>query len=652
MPTIEEAFAAHQAGRLPEAEAMYKALLTSDPNQADALHFLGLIEVGKGEKVSAEQRISRAVSLRPERPTYHFNLGFVRLEMGKLEDALSSYLKAIKLKPDWSQAYFNAGFIFSKLKRHRDAIIHLKKALEFEPGNADTLASLAAALNASGDIDEAEKYCREALALNINCAEAYATLGNIQEERGDGKEAERCFERALTIDPAYTTAHYNLGNRLLKSGRIDEAKGCFARTLELDPMYQDARDNLLMARLYGEGESEETIYKSHDHWNDIFGKKDAVHEWPSILFDSGRRIKVGYVSPDFRRHSCAYFLEPLFRAHNRSQVEVFAYSDVIDSDDVTHRLEGLADQWRDCSRLSHQAVCNLVRRDEIDILVDLAGHTGRNRLPVFVEKPAPLQISWLGYPATTGLTAIDARFTDDLADPEGEADRWHSEKLIRLPRGFLCYGSPADAPEVGPLPAEGSGNIAFGSFNNPSKITPGVIAAWAEILKEVEGSTLMIKGKTIGEQPVRERLINGFWSYGVSRERLKLVEWVPRGENPLALYNQVDIGLDTFPYNGTTTTCEALWMGVPVVTFAGTRHAARVGASLLTTVGVAELVADDAASYVDRAVALAGDREKLSHYRKELRTKLSASPLTDGEGFAGAIEEVYRSLWKKCCSEV
>jgi predicted O-linked N-acetylglucosamine transferase (SPINDLY family) len=366
--------------------------------------------------------------------------------------------------------------------------------------------------------------------------------------------------------------------------------------------------------------------------------------------DPERRLRVGYVSPDFREHSVSAFLDPVIAGHDRRWFEVFCYAEVVRPDDTTARFRGLSDGWCSTLGMTDGAVAGRIRDDGIDILVDLAGHTAGNRLRVFAERPAPVQVTWLGYPNTTGLSAMDYRLSDAVADPAGEADALHSETLVRLANGFLCFAPPADAPEVGETPALATGQVTFGSFNNLAKVTPDVVEAWADILNRIPNSRLVLKSRPLADEKTRERYLEMFGAHGVDPGRVELCSWIASKSGHLGAYERLDIGLDPFPYNGTTTTCEALWMGVPVVTLGGDRHAGRVGASILARVGLAGLVAETKADYVEQAVALAGDLDRLSALRGGLRSRMEKSPLCDAGGFARDIEAAYREMWRRVCA--
>jgi protein O-GlcNAc transferase len=363
-----------------------------------------------------------------------------------------------------------------------------------------------------------------------------------------------------------------------------------------------------------------------------------------------KRLRIGYVSADLRSHSVAFFLESILAARNQREFEVLCYSNSVAADTTTARLRALVDGWRDIAGLDDEQAAALIRSDAIDILVDLAGHTKANRLPLFTRKPAPIQITYLGYPDTTGIEAIDYRLTDEWADPPGQTEHLHSEQLVRLPDGFLCYQPPSSCPPVGPLPLLLSGRVTFGSFNNLAKVSPTVIGYWAAILAAVPGSRLLLKSKALADSGTRKYIHQQFCAHGIEAGRVELVGWTPARVDHMALYSEVDVALDTFPYHGATTTCEALWMGVPVVTLAGPVHVSRVGVSLLHAAGLAELIAESPQEYARKAAELVADTGRLAALRGDLRERLRASRLTDAQRITASIEVAYRDMWRRFCA--
>jgi predicted O-linked N-acetylglucosamine transferase (SPINDLY family) len=361
-----------------------------------------------------------------------------------------------------------------------------------------------------------------------------------------------------------------------------------------------------------------------------------------------RRLRIGYVSSDFRQHSVGYFIEPVLAHHNHDRFEIFCYSNDIKEDEVTGRLQSYADHWRRLIGLSDEQAANQIRADRIDILIDLSGHTRGNRLLVFARKPVPVQVTWLGYPTTTGLSTMDYRLTDGFADPVGMTEHFHSEQLVRLPECFSCY-QPPEAPEVSGLPAREKDYVTFGSFNNLAKINREVMAVWARILQAVPGSHLTLKNTGLGAGTVQQRVRETFMGLGVAPERLALLGNDPSSRAHLERYWNIDIGLDPFPYNGATTTCDALWMGVPLVALAGKTHAGRVGVSQLSNLELTELIGNTTEEYVAIATRLARDLERLSQLRAGLRARLAASPLTEAPRFTKNLEQAYLAMWKDWC---
>ncbi len=418
----------------------------------------------------------------------------------------------------------------------------------------------------------------------------------------------------------------------------------YRAVLRLEPGHLDARQNLLFALHYTPGFSRRLTFAEHLKAARTRPFRPAPGAPVPASRTHGGRIRIGYVSPDFRQHSVASFIEPVIREHDRALFEVFCYANLPRADRTTERLKGLAEHWRDIHGIPDAQAAAMIAADGIGILVDLAGHTSGNRLPLFALRPAPLQVTWIGYPDTTGLKGIDVRITDAIADPPGEEDRYHSERLVRLPRVFCCYLPPDAAPPVAPPPSSETGRITFGSFNNLAKVTPEVIALWSRVLHAVQGSVMLVKAQPLGDAGVRRRILALFEAQGIAPGRIELDAGQPTSLEHLEQYRRVDVALDTFPYNGTTTTCEALWMGVPVITLAGDRHASRTGATLLTSCGLVDLVTTSEAQYVEMARRVAADTGTLASFRSDARQRLTRSPLLDAAGVTRELEDVLRDL--------
>jgi protein O-GlcNAc transferase len=650
--TIKSALENHRAGNLQKAEFIYKNILIKRPNDVDALHLLGVLRHQLGDYDSAITYIRKAIEIDIGFAEGYNNLGNVIRDMGQIDEAEIYYQKALQIDPNFAIAYNNLGNIYTEKKLPDKAIFFLNKALQIDPNFAEALSNLGKVLDEIEHFDEAIACCQKAIQINPNYANAYYNLGTIFFNKGHLSEAISCYQEALRRKPLFAEAFNNLGNAFKDKGQQNEAEQCYKKALQLNNDHS-AYSNLLLTMNYNLSYNPHRIYSEH-----VLFAKQFAEPFHSEIFKrandhiSRRRLKIGYVSPDFRKHSVAYFSEPVFINHNSDHFEVFCYSNSLKHDEVTKRIQDHTDQWHNITGMSDKEVAGLIRKDQIDILVDLAGHTAQNRILVFAQKPAPIQVSWIGYPATTGLSTMDYKIVDNYTDPLGMTENFYTEQLIRMPESFLCYLPDSASPEVGALPSLTSSHVTFGSFNNFPKITPEVVRIWGEILKAIPDSYLVLKAKSFSDEMTRDYALQMFFREGIEGYRIKLYSWAPSTKEHLSLYNQIDIALDTFPFNGTTTTCEALWMGVPVITFAGAAHASRVGASLLSNVGLKELIACTQAEYIDIAVKLASDIKRVQTLREKLRGMMAHSPLTDDKRFTANLEICYRHIWEEWCSSV
>ena len=636
--------------RLDEAISSYQKALELKPDLAKVYNNLGAAFKDQGKLSEAISSYEKALELKPDFAEAYNNLGNAFNKQGKLDEAISSYQKALQLRPDDAEVYNNLGNAFKDQGNLSEAISSYEKVLQLKPDYAEAYNNLGAAFKDQGKLSEAISSYEKALELKPDFAEAYNNLGAAFKDQGRLSEAISSYEKALELKPDFAEAYNNLGAAFKDQGRLSEAISNYQRALELKPDFAVAHSNLLFSLHYHDSIDPVRLFSQHQQWAAQHASPLATTIEPHLNDRSAERcLRVGYVSPDFSMHSVAYFIEAVLASHDRSAFEIFCYSDVACPDPVTDRLKGLASCWRDIIGMSDEQVADLIRSDQIDILVDLAGHTAYNRMLLFVRKPAPVQVTYLGYPNTTGLPTMDYRITDAWSDPPGEIDNLYSEELVRLPHGFLCYQPPKDGPDVAKLPALSTGQITFGSFNNLCKITREVVALWSTILSAVPNARLIMKSKALADRETRQRMQEMFVQNGVSAAQVKLIGFIPSFAEHLALYNSVDIGLDTFPYNGTTTTCEALWMGVPVIVLAGDYHASRVGLSLLSNIGLTDLITETSEAYVDTAVRLAGDLNWLQHLRTDLRHIITRSNLTDAQRFTCSLEEAYRQMWLCWC---
>jgi predicted O-linked N-acetylglucosamine transferase (SPINDLY family) len=638
-------------GQFDEAVLHYQRVLACHPEHAEALNNLGNALKHQGKLEEAVAQYQRALALRPGYFLAHHNLAAAFEALGRWDAAIAEYEQALSLHPRELEARLALGNRLKSLGRLDDAVAQYKRALTIDPECVQGYFCLAAAFQDRDELEEAVAQYRQALSRKPDLAEAHNNLANALKAQRKFDEAVDHYRRALSLEPDAPEVHCNLGAVLVDQGHLHAAIAQFERALEVKPDFATAHSNLVFGLLYDDKVSSGELFAAHREWDVRHGGPRRRPQSYANDRSIDRRLKVGYVSADFRQHPVPSFLEPLLAAHNREAVEVFCYAELKRPDLVTQRLQALADHWRVTMGLSDEAVAAQIAADDIDILVDLAGHTANNRLPVFALKPAPVQASWLGYPNFTGLSAIDYRLVDAVTDPVDDGECAASETPFRLDGCFLCYVAPSDAPQPSLHSRAVTDSVTFASFNSPIKYSEATLNAWAELLKRMPAARLLLKGLPFADAATQARYRARLVERGVAPERITLLGRTPDKAGHLAQYREVDVALDPFPYNGTTTTCEALWMGVPVVCLRGNRHSGRVGASLLSAVGLDELIAEDVEGYIDLAVRLAQDRPRLIDLSGSLRTKIAASPLCDAPGFARKMEAAYRSMWRRWCEK-
>ena len=500
------------------------------------------------------------------------------------------------------------------------------------------------------DVARASDEIELSLKLNDSNAATWSALAGVRNEQQRFHDAESYWRKALELAPESYMYLHNIAGSIKGLGRADESELLYRRSVDIARSNSGIHSNRLINLLCTTGYTPEEIYRAHQEWEQACAHSLQQNISPFANSpDCGRPLRIGYVSGDFRCHPVAFFIQPILLHHDTANYEIHLYANVQQPDYITDQIKQIGCIWHDISRDEDEDVCESIRADGIDILVDLGGHTKDGRLLVFARKPAPVQVTWLGYANTTGLTTIDYRITDEIADPPRTTEHLHSETLFRLPRSFISYNAPINPPDVGTLPAERNGYVTFGAFNNFAKTNEPLFSLWANILKQVPGSRLLMKVLGSRYEPLSSYIYGQFERNGISRERIILHEWASDIMAHLELFNQVDIALDAYPYNGTTTTCEALFMGVPVVSLSGRAHVSRVGASLLTNAGFPELIAESKVEYVAKAVELADDITRLEQYRASLRSIVSQSPVMDTELFTRTLETAYREMWTAWC---
>jgi predicted O-linked N-acetylglucosamine transferase (SPINDLY family) len=607
---LERATAHHQAGRPKEAEAFYRKVLARKPQHERALFMLSglLFEAGRFEE--AGLFLERLVALAPH-PAYLTNLGEAYRRQGELEAAAFACRRALDADPELPEAHHNLGLTLMNAGAPDEARPHLERALALRPDAPQFHVSYAWMLLRLHRVADSAAHCR----------------------------------RAIELAPKLAAAHHHLGNALTEEGDRSGAIESYRRAVSLDPTNHDAHSNLILVALTDPGYDAARLGAESRAWAEVYAAPLRAHQRPHSVEsdrDPQRPLRVGYVSPDLRgHHPSRHFLTPLLRHHDRSLFDFYLYASVERPDAVTEEYRAWAGaNFRDIRRMDDVSAAELVRRDRIDILVDLALHGAGHRLRLFACKPAPIQMTWLGYPGTTGLDSIDYRLTDPFLDPPGTDLAVYAETSLHLPESFWCYEAlEADLP-VRPLPALTEGFITFGCLGSPRKVHPGVVSLWARVLAAVPRSRLLL----VAEEHARAEMQRAFASAGIAPERIELTGRVGRRQY-LEHYHRIDVALDTFPFAGGTTSLDGVWMGVPVVTLTGGTVLHRAGVSIAMNLGLPELVAGSPDEYVSVAAKVAGDLERLSRLRAQLRSRLEASPLGDAPRFARNLEAAYRTVW-------
>ena len=674
---LQEAFFLHQQGRLHEAVAGYQNVLRENSRNIDALNLLGQCFFHLGAHQEASKYLKKCLKLRPDFAPAYVNLGDVQVALGDLKGALLSLRRVVALTPESAEAHGNLGCVLFLSGNSAEAVASCQKSLALNPEIAGTHANMGSALVALGRYAEAEPCFRRALSLAPDFVAAHCDLGNALHLLGRYAEAETSFSKAIELAPAYITAYCNLGMNLQVQNRLLEAETVLRQALELDPKHVEALvrlgKNLAAQCRYAEAESyclqalqlnptdlnlHSNLLFNHNYMEGISPLRclEQARQCGQILSrQAGRRfsawnavpaperLRVGVVSGDLRIHPVGFFLEGFLPYLDPARIELLAYPTIGFEDDLTARIRPRFSAWKPIVGKSDKAAAELIRADGIHVLVDLSGHTEHNRLPVFAWKPAPVQVSWLGYFSTTGLAEMDYVMADAVGVPEPNQSHF-IEHVWYLPDTRLCFSAPDhDIPE-GTLPALANGFITFGCFQNFSKIGDGVLAAWARVLSGLPNAKLRLQAEQYADKSLTERLLERFQAFGIDSSRLVFAGKMPRADY-LAAHHSVDLILDTFPYPGGTTTCDALWMGVPTLTLAGNTLLARQGASLLTAAGLPEWIAANEAEYVEKAITLASDLPKLAALRSGLRAKVLASPLFDAPRFARNLENALWGMW-------
>ncbi len=668
-----------QHGKYDKAVAKISLAVKKKPDNPEFNYNYGYVLQASGNRKRAIDAYRNVIRLVPDHVEAHYNLGILFRDLGNMKEAIMAFRRLVAIKPNLSEGYCELGNVLSLSGRHKEAITSYEQAITLNPGNSIAYYNIAIVFRESGMFKRALDAVDKAIHYTPNHAEAYVERGNILMlsgevraaldaftaavqrdpqlaqarsnrgralfELGQIENALLAYNRAIKLESGLAEAHCGLGNVLMAIGRSGEAIACFRYALEINPDYSQAHSNLLFILAAQAALSPSEMLYEQKQWDVIHGKEGRKNRFSLRIENckSSRRLRIGYVSADLYRHPVSYFFEPLLAGHDADKFEIFCYdSKQRNSDGVTERLRDLVENWRYVTDKSDSDLAKLIHHDKIDILVDLTGHFEGGRLKTFSYKPAPVQASYLGYIAATGLEAMDYWITDTVIHPQ-DTEELTEETIYRLPRCAYCYFPPDYAPDVAKKVV--GGPIVFGSFANLSKITHEVIVTWCQLLLNIPDSRLTVMDRSFNDTGIREQFLTAFTGQGIPSEQLQLRKAVSH-EEYLKMYSDVDIVLDTFPRTGGTTTAEALWMGVPVITKAGKRHAERISASKLSALGLNEFIALTNDEYINLAESLAMNSELLQELRLTLRDRFKKSELFDGSGLARAMEKGFIEMWK------
>jgi protein O-GlcNAc transferase len=633
----------YAAGNMQEAVAAYRRAIDIQPNFPDSYNNLANALIRLADFPGAIAAYQNAIRLRPEFSQAHHNLGALLQRMERWPEAAEAYRNAVRIDPKLPADVHNQlGIVLFRARQFRAAVDAFRQAIAINPNFAEALNNLANVYQELQNPVEAIACYRRAAVLRPDSPEIFNNLGNVLKETGQLDYALAAQHRAVVLRPDYADAYNNLANTLKDTRRLDQALACYDSALAINPSHVVAHSGKVYTLHFHPESTPASLAAAHREWNARHAAKVPRMASHRNTANPDRRLRIGYVSPDFRDHVVGRFLLPLLANHDHRQVELFAYASVTRPDAQVGRFKNHFETWRDVAHLSDEALAELIHSDKIDILVDLTMHMAGSRLLAFARKPAPVQLTYLAYCSTTGLDAMDYRLTDNYLDPPGSSEEWYSEKSLHL-RSYWCYEAPENAPPV----AARSGPITFGCLNNFCKVSNTAVETWGKLMNRIANSRLIIHAHA-GTH--RSELITKFASMGIADERIEFVGFAPLHEY-LNTYARIDIGLDPFPYAGGTTTCDALWMGVPVVSLAGTTAVSRAGRSILTQIGLPGFVAESVDEYIEKAATLAADSDRLKSLRVDLRDRMTNSPLMDATGFARDVERVYRDIWQKWCME-
>lgn len=632
--------------RFKEAMQLYMEAIRLAPNLARAHFNHGNALLAMGDIKGALDAYGKAIKLEPDYAEAHHKIGNAQSDNWQFDDAVASYRRALKINPDLFEAHYNLGVALPQIGQLEEAAASFRRALEIKPALFQAHHNLGVALTQLGQFESAFESFRRALEIKPDLFQAHHNLGVALKEFGQPEMAMASFRRSLEINPDYAEALCNLGVALNKLGQTEKAMACHRRALEIDPDLAEVHSNMLFVSNYTGGFSPSYYLEKARQYGRIIAGRARIRfsVWQCAV--RPERLRVGLVSGDLRDHSVGHFLEALLAHIDPARIELIAYQTHHNKEDkLTARIRPYFSAWKILFGKSDEAAARLIHADGVHILFDLSCHTQHNCLPVFAWKPAPVQVTWLGLPSTTGVAEMDYVLGDPYAIP-AEYENYFSETVWRMPESCLCLAVPASPVNVAPLPALSVGYVTFGSFNNLTKMNDAVVAVWARILKSVPDSKLLLKTNQLNNPVDCEQTRQRFASCGIASDRLLLGRTLASRDDHLAAYNKVDIALDPFPYPGVTTSFEALWMGVPVLSLQGDRFLSRTAGSIAHNAGLPDWVAADEDDYVAKAVVFSGNLERLAALRADLRQQVLASPLFDAPRFARNFEDALWGMWQ------
>ena len=645
---LQEALTLFNKGNIQESILAYSEFIAAYPTHAPAICMLGMAKCQQRKFDEAEALFRRAIEINPNMIEAHINLGSTLQYSSRIDEAISAYQRVIQLSPDNSIVLYNLGSALQEKGNLEQAIQCYIDSLKLAPNNYHAFKNLGNAFKDTGRLEAALKSYESALALSADSVDTISNMGNVLRELRQLDKAIGCYEKALSINPDYFPAVVNMGNTYSDLGEFDTAIIHLKSALNLNPVSHEAHSNLIFIHNYVHDESPQNILDQAIVYGRIVAEEASPYRNWNVDLNLDKRLRLGFVSGDIRVHSVGFFLEGVLQALDRSRIEMYAYVTQSQEDDLTARVKPLFSNWTNCVGLSDKHMAHEIHQDGIDILIDLSGHTSLNRLPVFAFKPAPIQASWLGYLGTTGVAAMDYVIADGYAVPHEEECQF-TETIWRLPEIYICNTPPGMDISVDQAPVIENGYVTFGCFNNLSKINQAVIACWAELLLRTPNSRLFLKARQLQDEKTRTGILQAFANHGVDAQQLHFEGWVASRQESLECYRRVDIALDPFPYPGITTTVEALWMGVPVLSLKGDRFISHQGETILRNAGLADWIAQDMDDYVAKGAGFGTDPAALAALRAGLRGQLLASPVCDAPRFARNFEAALRGMWRQWC---